>query len=1036
MSTCNRRSAVAIAVATALLASSATKADDAAPQGETVIVTGSRIARPNLESPVPVTTVSGEEFFETGNTSVGDLLNDLPSIRGTFSQSNSSRFLGTAGLNLLDLRGLGTQRTLVLVNGRRHVGSDILNNAVSPDTNTIPTDLIERVDIVTGGDSAVYGSDAIAGVVNFVMKRNFEGLQVRAQGGQSSQGDAGNYFVSATGGMNFSDNRGNIAASLEYAKQDAFFASERPNLAKNGAFVVVDTDPAGSGSGSDGIPDRQYFPDVRFATIANGGSYLFAPAPNSGLAPCGRDKDGVARSCSLLFSPDGTLAPQTGTRIGLGAGGNFEGGNGTNNRERDALAIFPELERKSINVIGHFTVSDAFDPFIEAKYVQTDSLSFTSPAFFQGTTLGDPRERPRFDNPFLSDAARAVILSTYTSLGYGGVNQPPLPSAATRLSLRRNLLDLGGRQEEATRKTTRIVLGVDGKFADDWSYDVSVNYGQFKEDTQVLGNLNVQRFELAMDSTRDANGNIVCRSKIDPAAALIYPFSNSDEYATSLLAGDVAACVPMNPFGDGSITPAMRNYLLQNTTSVGRIEEFVVSANVTGSSHRWFDLPAGPIGVAFGLEHRTEENFFQSSDLVANGLTFYNALPLFDPPKFKVDEAYAEFRIPILTDKFLARSLTLNAAGRYANYDGNTGGVFANNYGVEWAPIDSLRFRVGKARAIRAPNLSDLYSQQSQNFATVNDPCSFSNIGTGSATRAANCAAAGIPTSYDYRYTESLEILSGGNPDLKEETSDSFTAGLVFQPAFMSGFTLSVDYYDIDIDNVITAPTAQKILNACYDGATLNTQFCDLFQRAGPAGGPVGEIQYRVLEGSLIQTSLNYAKSVSRGIDTEASFATELGSFGQLHSRLVWTHTLQRDDFFDPSAPGHPDQVLEELGDPKDAFNLSLDFKTGPFTIGYQMRYIGTMVLNQAEDTISVGGSPPQNRDYATIRNYPVVIYHDLRAAWDFGNALNVYLNIDNLTDKEPPYGLTGTGGGSAIYDVRGRFFSVGAKYNFGGSGH
>src|SRR5689334_16287839 len=245
---------------------------------EEVIVTGSRIARPNLESTVPVTTVTGEELFQTGGTSIGDLLNDLPALRSTFSQSNSSRFLGTTGLNLLDLRGLGTQRTLVLVNGRRHVGADILNNAVSPDTNTFPTDLIERIDVVTGGNSAVYGSDAIAGVVNFILKKDYEGVQFRGQGGQSSEGDAGNYFGSITAGTNFMDDRGNVALSVEYAKQDPFFASDRPGILKQGAFVVVDTDPAGLNLGSDLNPDRLYYNDVRSATIANGGNILFTNA--------------------------------------------------------------------------------------------------------------------------------------------------------------------------------------------------------------------------------------------------------------------------------------------------------------------------------------------------------------------------------------------------------------------------------------------------------------------------------------------------------------------------------------------------------------------------------------------------------------------------------------------------------------------------------------------------------------------------------------------------------------------------------------
>jgi outer membrane receptor protein involved in Fe transport len=1024
MSTCNRRSAIAIAVTSALLASSVAMAQQG-PQVEEVIVTGSRIARPNLESSVPVTTVTGEELFETGSTSVGDLLNNLPAMRSTFAQSNSQRFLGTTGLNLLDLRGLDTQRTLVLVNGRRHVGSDILSNAVSPDTNTFPTDLIERIDVVTGGNSAVYGSDAIAGVVNFVLKKNFEGLQFRAQAGDSWEGDAPDYYASVLAGTNFMDDRGNIAVNLEYAKQDAFFASDRKNLQRQGLFVASDQDPAGTPNGSDGIPDRQYQNDVRFATLANGGSLLLTPSTASGLAPCGRDYAGRAYGCSYLFQPDGSLIPQTGTRIGTAPGGNFNGGNGSTNREANLLAIYPDLERYSVNVFGNLEITEAFQPFIEAKYIRTDSMRYGGPAFFQGGTIDGDREQPRFDNPFLTDAARATITAAYTAVGMDA------PTADTQISLRRNLLDLGPRQEDATRETSRIVLGIGGDFADDWNYEVAVNYGRFKEDTVVLGNLNQQRFVLAMDATRNGAGQIVCRSQIDPAAALIYPFSASDEYAQAQLAGDVAACVPLNPFGEGSITPAMRNYLLSNTTSVAEITQFVASASISGTSQKWFELPAGPIGVALGIEHRTEDNEFRAEDVVENALTFYNALPAFEPPKFKVNEAFTEFRVPLLADMTMVDELTLNLAGRFADYDGATGEVFAYNYGLDWAPIDDVRFRVGMARAVRAPNLVDLYSDQSQNFATVNDPCSSQNIGTGSPTRAANCAAAGIPTSYAYQYTATLEIVSGGNPDLREETSDSFTAGVVFQPTFLPGFTLSVDYFDIDIEDVITAPTAQDIINACYDSASLDNQFCGLFQRAGAGGGPRGEIEHRILEGSLQQLSLNYAESTVRGIDFEAAYSTEIGDIGQLATRLVYTRTLQRDDFLDPVNPDDADQILFELGDPRDAFNLSTTFRRGPFALGYEMRYIGKMVLNFAEDSYSVNGNPPQDLDYGNRRYYPNVFYHDVRAAFDVGDSMNVYLGVDNIENKTPPFGLTGTGEGSGIYESRGRFVYAGARYSF-----
>jgi outer membrane receptor protein involved in Fe transport len=1023
------------------MAAQAQQKPDEKPMDE-VVVTGTRIITPNLESPVPVTTISGEELFQTGNTSVGDLLNDLPALRSTFSQSNSSRFLGTTGLNLLDLRGLGTQRTLVLVNGRRHVGADILSNAVSPDTNTFPTDLIERIDVVTGGNSAVYGSDAIAGVVNFVLKQDFEGLQFRGQGGQSDEGDAGNYYASILAGTNFMDDRGNIALNVEYAKQDEWFATDRRNLINNGNFVVVDTDPAGTPNGSDGIPDRIYYDDIRFASIANGGSFLIANnAMAPAVTPCGVDGQGARWNCSYVFNPDGTLVPQTGERIGLAPTGNFQGGNGMNNREGTLLAIYPKLDRYSLNLFGHLELSEAFVPFIEAKYVRTESVRFGSPAFFQGGTTGDPRETIRFDNPFMGDQARAQLQAARAAAGFA---DPYI--ATSRIALRRNLIEFGPRREDATRETTRIVLGVNGKMSENWRYELALNQGNFKEDTVVRGNMNMQRFGLAMDAATNGSGQIVCRSQIDPAAA--FGYDDTNPMSVSTLAADIAACVPLNPFGEGSINAQMRDYVTQDTTSVAEIKQFVASATVMGDTSGWFSLPAGAIGVAFGIEHRTEENFFEADELVSSGITFYNALPLFDPPKFKVDEVFTEMRVPLLKELPFADELTLNLAGRYAEYDGDTGGVFAYNAGIDWSPTSSLRFRGGVARAVRAPSLVDLYSEQSQNFATINDPCSYRNVGAGSATRAANCAAAGIPggpppsqggTGYDHVYSSTPEILSGGNPELKEEVSDSVTIGVVYQPEFAPGLSLSADYFDIKIDDVITAPTAQQIMNACYDAVDLNNQFCGLFQRWGAAGGPDydpdvanhPESPYALMDGTLQQTLLNYASSTSRGIDFEVGYNHSTSDGSKIKTRLIYTLMLQRDEFLDPANPNDADQALLELGDPKDAFNLNLDFEKGPFSIGYQLRYIGKQVLLNYEDTYGLQGEPPQNADYADVRFYPSVIYQDLRAGYDINDSWHAYLGVDNFTDKIPPLGLTGTGEGSGIYDVRARYFYAGVKVKF-----
>jgi outer membrane receptor protein involved in Fe transport len=462
---------------------------------------------------------------------------------------------------------------------------------------------------------------------------------------------------------------------------------------------------------------------------------------------------------------------------------------------------------------------------------------------------------------------------------------------------------------------------------------------------------------------------------------------------------------------------------------------------MTGDSSGLFSLPAGPIGIAFGIEHRTEENFFEADELVSSGITFYNALPLFDPPKFKVSEVFTELRVPLLKELPFAEELTLNLAGRFADYDGSTGEVFAYNAGLDWAPIGSLRFRASLARAVRAPSLVDLYSEQSQNFASISDPCSYRNVGAGSATRAANCAAAGIPggpTGYDQVYTVTPEILSGGNPELTEETSDSITIGFVFQPEFAPGLSISADYFDIEIDDVITAPSAQQIMNACYDASDIDNQFCGLFQRWGAAGGPDfdgtpnhPESPYALVNGSLQQTLLNYASSTAKGIDFELGYNHSAGESGTIKTRLLYTLMLERDDYLDPSNPADADQTLLELGDPKDAFNFNVDYEVGALTLGYQLRYIGKQVLFNYEDTYGLQGEPPQNADYADTRFYPSVMYQDIRLAYDINDDWNAYLGCDNFTDELPPLGLTGATEGGGIYDPRARYFYAGVKVSF-----
>lgn len=996
-----------------------------------IVVTGSRIRRPNLDSTVPVTSLGGEEFYETGNVSVGDALNDLPALRSTLGQSNSTQFLGTSGRNLLDLRGLGTQRTLVLVNGRRHVPGDVLFNANSPDVNTIPTDLIERVDVVTGGNSAIYGSDAIAGVVNFVLKRDFEGLQLRGQGGISKYGDAGAYYASLLAGKNFADGRGNVAVNVEYARQNDYYASGRPNLRQNNGFVAVDTDPASAVNGSDGTPDTKFFEDIRSALYSNAGTFLpFQPSGGFSFTP-------------YIFNPDGTLAAQTGTRVGRGSFGSFIGGNGDNFRDGTQFGLSPALDRYSVNLVGQFEVSPAVIPFVEAKYSRTDSLGNASGPFFTGAS-GSTREIFKTDNAFLNPQALGLIRGIYGDYysdlngngvkdyyqgeytGGNGIND----ADEFGFSILKNVVDLGNREERGRRETYRVVAGIRGDLGANLNYELSANYGQHRERTEINGNVNLQRYLLSIDAVRNSSGQIVCRSQIDPAARLPFEGAINDAFAQQQLANDVSTCVPVNLFGRGNISQAARNYLLTNSIAKSKLTQLDITGFVSGNTGSFLNLPGGPVGFAVGAEYRRETAFYDQDEFTQTGLSFYNAIPEWNSPAFEVKEAFGELRFPFLRNAPFFEELTLSVAGRVSDYRGATGTVFAYNAGLDWAPVRDVRFRGNYSRAVRAPNLSDFSFPLSQNFALITDPCSASS--NPSAQIAANCTAAGVPAGFNFEYDSSIGFLSGGNPDLEEETSDSYTVGAVIQPRFVPGLSLSVDYYDITVNNVITSLSAQTVLNSCYNQASIQNQFCQQFARFTGAGrGPAGEIPGQILEGSLRVVPLNFAKLKVRGIDAELAYRRDLGSIGKFNGRLIYTRSLESASFLNPLDPERGNTNNGELGNPKDAFNLDLNLERGRVTLGYELRYLGKMTIGAYENYFSYQGRPPENADAFPQRFYPETFYHDARISFDIEKKFNFYVGVDNILNTNPPLGLSGIGDGSGIYSNRGRFFYSGFVAKF-----
>ncbi|NJC34036.1 outer membrane receptor protein involved in Fe transport [Sphingomonas jejuensis] len=1033
--------------------------------GDAIVITGSRIRGANIDSPVPVTAVAGEEIFQQGQTSIGDVLNDLPQLRSTFAQQNPGAGVGIAGLNLLDLRGLGTVRTLVLVNGRRHVPADILNNASSPDVNTIPTDLVERIDVLTGGNSALYGSDAIAGVVNFVLRRDFEGIQVRGNVGITEDGFGGNQYVSLMSGFNFADGRGNVTAHAEYSRQDRIYASDIPDFQRVDGFATVDADSAGLPSGSDGFPDAVFVRDIRSATNHR---YGLVAIPQLNASPrCGQgtlanngptNTAGVAYHCNYIFDANGRLQAQTGTRFGTGPGGTFIGGNGQTGREGTQLSILPFIERYNTNLLARFEFAPELEAFLEAKFTRINSVgNQLGPTFLNNSTgsLGnDNRIDPRLDNPFLNATDRATIANAILTSGCGynlgtalGTVQCRALTAAERTAVAngsyrflfaRNLTDTEDRDERFRRDTYRVVAGLRGTFNEDWSYEISGNYGRFEETVDMRGFVNRQRFLLSLDAgINPATGQIQCRAQFDPTAARGAPgYVNS----AATLAADIAACVPYNPFGAGN-NQAAAAYFRLPITNRSSIEQVDVLGFVSGDLSQLFELPGGPIAFALGGEYRREEANNNSDVAAETGISNSVFLGDVSGAVLEVKEAFGEIRVPILADTPFFEELSISGAGRISDYTGAVGTVYTYNAGVNWAPFRDIRFRGVYGRAVRAPNVSEAAFPAVPNFSNgFVDPCNVNAIGN-NPVRSTNCqadlTAAQLANLQQAGY--SLPVISGSNADLEEERSDSYTVGAVFTPTFVPGLSLSVDYFDITVNNVIVTLGAQAIVNACYDAPGFNSPLCSVFQRnRGTGAGPQGELPGQILGNTLVQGPQNFAKRKRRGIDTELVYRTNVTNDVRLGTRFRYTHNLQNSNFENPTDPDFENRLLQEIGDPQDEFVWDVDVTLNDaVTLGYQMRYIGPMYLTTWESFNPLNGLPPLNADAFDTQKYPSVLYHDLRA--DFrvgeveqtGQSINFYVGVDNLTERQPPFGTTATGAGTAIYNIRGRSYYAGFRARF-----
>ncbi len=1059
----------------------ARKAEGQTPtKGEAIVVTGTRINRPTLTSAVPVTSVALQDLSQ-GNVSLGDKLAELPQIRATFTQANSTRFIGTSGINALDLRGLGTARTLVLVNGRRVVTATPGINR--PDVDTIPVDLVDRTDIVTGGNSAIYGSDAVAGVVNFVLKRNFQGVRVSGQYGISSRNDRASKYVSVVAGRNFLDGRANVAVAAEYAKQDTLYFTDRDE--QTGAFsgrhqfnatentgqnfnsaagpltgtclvgtVTVACKPAEPSTGN-GIPDTTFLTGIFNNNISEGG-LLTASCPTvaavgesaaafaarraaacSGLPNIGSTNPLAQFGTTYVFTQNGTLIPNPCiTDLRPFGSSNCVGGLGSSLRLSGMLE--PGVTRKAINLLAHYDVSDAFSPFIEAKFVRVDANQEGQPTFFNNTfsTL----------NPFLTSQALSVV---NTAIG------PALSTAQTNaclaavgtprcFSAQRFDIDFAGRGELHKRDNYQVVAGVTGTFNGDWKYEVSLNYGGLNTYYQTKGNILRSHYANAINAVRNSSGQIVCGI-------------NADASTTN----DDPACVPLNLFGNGAPSQAALNYVLYTSSRKQRANLYDGIAYVSGDSSQLFSLWGGPIAFVLGGEYRKETAFAAYDPITSSiacgtsGCTFLNVIPDFRPPDLKVAEGFGEISLPILKNVRFAQELSLDGAARYSHYNiGKTGGVWAWNISGVYAPIRDLRFRAGLARSVRAPTQSDLFSPATQTFINgLVDPCGQQNINNGpivngQSVRIANCLAAGVPTTQTFNGTtepftnrpaSGISANNQGNIALREERGTSLTVGAILQPRVIPGFQLTVDYYSIKVKNVISALAGQTIINLCYDSTTgINNPYCAVVFRnpngtfAGQSdvnhGG--GTVSLTPTGPSVLITSFNFAKLVTSGIDFDLAYRHLIANGTTLSLRGIVTNTFKKNQYADVNNPGFRDRILSELGDPAWQGQLSANLEFSKFNLGYRMRYVGKQTIGAYETQHSLQGRPPTNPDAFPRIWYPALTFHDVRLDINPTKKYRLYVGVDNVLDQLPPLDLLGTESGTVASPV-GRFFYAGVTLNY-----
>jgi iron complex outermembrane recepter protein len=999
-------------ISTPSFAQDAVAADETEAAAPAIIVTGSRIARPNLESVSPVTVIGAEEVKLLGVTRTEDLINTLPQA---FAGQGGNLANGATGTATVDLRGLGAARTLVLINGRRLIPGDPRSPVA--DINTIPSALVQRVDVLTGGASAVYGADAVSGVVNFIMDTKFEGISFDSQYSMyqhdnksadlvgpalDSRGfgypkgsvvDGGTIDASFKIGAGFDDGRGHVTAYAGYRKIKAITQDNRDYsacsltantpaqiTARNGRLVQC----AGSATAANGT----------FIMYDGGTSTFFQGGPNRTFIPG--------------FTPF-NFAPY-------------------NYYQR------PD-ERYNFGVFADYEISDAVQPYFEAMFMDDRTVAQIAPSGNFGNTF-----TLNCDNPLLSAQQLSIVCdaenlvdATGTAAAAGGGPAQVFVDPTTGLPytkgfaqiLRRNV-EGGGRRDDLQHTSYRIVLGSKGEIGKGIDYDAYYQYGRVNFAQTYRNDFSVTRLGRALDVVDD------------PRVAGIQPICRS------ALEGTDANCVPYDIFATGQVTPAALAYLQTPGFSRGQTSEQIVSGSVTvdGSDYGMTSPFASTgVGVNVGAEYRKETLNFETDTAFTTGdLAGQGGATIGLEGSFNVKEVFGEIRIPLVEDKPFFHSLSLGAGYRYSSYDVAANAVTAGNkfstdtykFEADWAPVEDLRIRASYNRAVRAPNLVELFSVQSVSLDGNSDPCA------GFAITAANlgCLAQGLVVGQIVAPNPAGQYngFQGGNPLLEPEVATTKTIGVVFTPSFLPGFSATVDGFDIKVNNNIGVIGADTILTQCVN--TVDPFFCGLVQR-----DQFGSL-WRTNNGFVNDTNLNTGGVSTRGIDVGAAYNRQIDGVGTFGLSIVGTYLdeLITDTGVGPAYDCKGFYGLQ-CGTPNPEWRHKLRLTwTSDFGMGLSAawRYFSSVDLDSTSSDVDLRAAnqatlPPQS---LKIKSQS---YFDLASTFNVGDSFTFRLGMNNLLDKAPPVvgsnALTGvTGNGNTfpqVYDALGRYIYAGVTLDF-----